>query len=123
MPRFGVERERRIALDALAADLDQRVSFAAYRSPAVAIPAARVLHDDLVGSVLHDNPAAGGLTVANLDELASIAHANRLVMTIAYVLRCNSILAAMRQMLVSGRFGRPVELVAVTVPPLMRKVR
>lgn len=46
-------------------------------------------------------------------RLAEIARERNLVVAVAYVYRCFGALAVMRDALVSGRFGRPVELVAV----------
>ena len=47
------------------------------------------------------------------DTLARLVNQNELVVGVAYVLRCLPALAAMREALQSGRFGKPVEVVAV----------
>ena len=50
----------------------------------------------------------------NIDLLARIVNERRLVVSVAYVYRCFPALAAMRNALMSGRFGKPVEIVAVS---------
>src|SRR5690606_39537713 len=76
MTGFDVERERGAALDPLALNLDQAVAFAADRGPAVAVSATSILNDDLVGRVAHDEAAASGLAVAQLDEFAASLQAD-----------------------------------------------
>jgi predicted dehydrogenase len=49
-----------------------------------------------------------------IDELSAMARDNRLIVSVAYVLRCHPALAAMRQAIVSQRFGRPVQIVAAS---------
>jgi predicted dehydrogenase len=51
--------------------------------------------------------------VDGVDRLAQVARERNVVIGVAYVYRCFPALAAMREAVVSGRFGRPVELVAV----------
>jgi predicted dehydrogenase len=48
-----------------------------------------------------------------VQALAQVVERRGLLVAVAYVYRCFPALAAMRQVLLSGRFGRPVELVAV----------
>lgn len=48
-----------------------------------------------------------------LAELERVVRERQLVVAVAYVYRCFPALAAMREALHSGRFGRPVEIVAV----------
>jgi predicted dehydrogenase len=48
-----------------------------------------------------------------IDRLKQIVARQGITAAVAYVHRCNPLLAAMRQAILSGRFGRPVELVAV----------
>jgi predicted dehydrogenase len=48
-----------------------------------------------------------------VSRLASVVRDRGLVVSVAYVLRCLPALAAMRDALLSGRFGKPVEIVAV----------
>ena len=50
----------------------------------------------------------------NIDLLARTVNKRFLVVNVAYVLRCFPALAAMRDALISGRFGKPVEIVAVS---------
>ena len=50
----------------------------------------------------------------NIDLLARTVNMRGLVVNVAYVLRCFPALAAMRDALISGRFGKPVEIVAVS---------
>ena len=61
--------------------------------------------------VLIEKPLSVGMT--GVDHLRQIAAANSLVIGVAYVQRCNSVLAEMRGAVLAGEFGRPVELVAV----------
>ncbi len=61
--------------------------------------------------LLVEKPLDTGL--AGLTALEEVVRERRLVVAVAYVYRCFPALAAMRTALQSGRFGRPVELVAV----------
>jgi predicted dehydrogenase len=61
--------------------------------------------------VLVEKPLATGTDGAG--RLAQVAAERGVVVAVAYVYRCFPALAAMRAALLSGRFGRPVELVAV----------
>lgn len=54
-----------------------------------------------------------GTTLDGIDRLRQIVQERRLTAATAYVYRCNPLLAAMRQAIVSGRFGAPVEVTAV----------
>jgi predicted dehydrogenase len=62
--------------------------------------------------VLIEKPLATSLE--GVDRLARVAQERNIVVGVAYVQRCNPALAAMREALLSGRFGTPVELVAVS---------
>jgi predicted dehydrogenase len=53
-------------------------------------------------------------TLDGLDELRQAIRARGVTAAVAYVYRCHPLLAAMRQAIHEGRFGRPVELVAVS---------
>lgn len=55
-----------------------------------------------------------GTSTAGIDRLEWVAHEHAVVVGVAYVYRCFPALAAMREALLSGRFGRPVEVVAVS---------
>lgn len=61
--------------------------------------------------VLIEKPLA--TTIDGVDRLAAIVREQHLVAAVAYVYRCFPALAAMREALLSGKFGLPVELVAV----------
>lgn len=50
---------------------------------------------------------------AGVSQLVSVVNQRGLVANVAYVYRCFPALVAMREALSSGRFGKPVELVAV----------
>jgi predicted dehydrogenase len=82
----------------------------------VATPADRHLEiaTTLVEAGLHvliEKPLS--TRTAGIDRLAQVAREKDLVVAVAYVYRCFPALAAMREALRSGRFGRPVEIVAV----------
>jgi predicted dehydrogenase len=51
---------------------------------------------------------------AGIESLTAAAGRQSVLVAVAYVYRCFPALAAMRQAIVSGRFGRPVELVAAS---------
>lgn len=51
--------------------------------------------------------------IAGIEELRSIAAKHGVTISVAYVYRCFPALSALRDAVCSGRFGRPVELVAV----------
>jgi predicted dehydrogenase len=53
-------------------------------------------------------------TVEGIDPLREEVARQKLVAGVAYVYRAHPALAAMREVIVSGRFGEPVEFVAVT---------
>jgi len=49
-----------------------------------------------------------------IDKLQETIKRRNLESAVAYVMRCNPIMRAMRDAVVSGRFGRPVEIVCVS---------
>jgi predicted dehydrogenase len=53
-------------------------------------------------------------TQSGMEELAGIVREKKLTAAVAYVMRAHPALAAMRREIHSGRFGQPVELVAIT---------
>jgi predicted dehydrogenase len=55
-----------------------------------------------------------GTSDAGADELVEIAQRRRITTAVAYVLRTNPSLSAMREAIHSGRFGKPVQLVFVS---------
>ncbi len=53
-------------------------------------------------------------TIDDIGKLASVVQERAVVVSIAYVYRCFPALIAMRESLLSGRFGKPVEIVATS---------
>ena len=53
-----------------------------------------------------------GTSLSGVAELEEVVDRNRIVAAVAYVHRANPSLAAMREVIHSGRFGQPVQLVA-----------
>jgi predicted dehydrogenase len=49
-----------------------------------------------------------------IDTLQAVLQGRNLKSAVAYVMRCNPILRAMREAIASGRFGKPVEIVSVS---------
>lgn len=72
--------------------------------------AIRAAHAGL--HLLIEKPLAANFD--RVDELIELVEENRLVAGVAYVMLANPVLADMKSALASGRFGRPVELVAVS---------
>jgi predicted dehydrogenase len=96
-------------LDAALAD---RPDVAVIATPApLHVPLATRLAEAAV-HVLVEKPLS--TTLDGTDRLRQVVRQRRLTAAVAYVYRCHPLLAAMRQALVAGRFGRPVELVAVS---------
>lgn len=62
-------------------------------------------------SVLIEKPLS--VEVEGIDDLAAAAVRKRRTVAVAYVYRAHPVLADMQQAIAGGRFGRPVELVAV----------
>ncbi|MFN0197975.1 MAG: Gfo/Idh/MocA family protein [Planctomycetaceae bacterium] len=70
---------------------------------------------DLVNAgchVLMEKPVSTSFD--RVDELVQLVKQKKTAFSIAYVLRCHPIIAAMREAIQSGKFGKPVELVVVT---------
>jgi predicted dehydrogenase len=55
-----------------------------------------------------------GVSFDGVDWLRGIVKRRNLTAAVAYVYRCHPLLVAVREAITTGRFGRPVELVAVT---------
>jgi predicted dehydrogenase len=55
-----------------------------------------------------------GTSLDGTDRLRQVICARGVVAAVGYVLRCHPSLAALRRAVAEGRFGRPVELIAVT---------
>ena len=53
-------------------------------------------------------------SMEGIDTLRQVVRDRRLVAAVAYVYRANPVLRAMREAIASGRFGRPVQVVAVS---------
>lgn len=62
--------------------------------------------------VLIEKPLSTSL--AGVDELRATVNEHNVTVGVAYVTRQNPLLKSMRQAILDGQFGRPVELVAVT---------
>ncbi len=54
-----------------------------------------------------------GVSTEGVDALSRVAAEKRLVVAVAYVMRAHPALAVMRAAVASGRYGRPLQLVAV----------
>lgn len=52
-------------------------------------------------------------SLAGVDTLRAVVHERQLVAAVAYVHRAHPVLQSMREAIASGRFGRPVQVVAV----------
>ncbi|MDA0831706.1 MAG: Gfo/Idh/MocA family oxidoreductase [Planctomycetota bacterium] len=70
---------------------------------------------DLVNAgchVLMEKPVSTSFD--RVDELSQLVEQKKTVFGVAYVLRCHPIIIALREVIQSGRFGKPVELTVVT---------
>jgi predicted dehydrogenase len=106
--RYGV----RAAYADLDAALEQRPEVAVIATPAPAhVPLALRLAAARV-HVLIEKPLAVGLE-PGVERLREVVRERGITAAVAYVYRCHPLLAAVRQALGEGRFGAPVELVAV----------
>jgi predicted dehydrogenase len=96
----------------LEAALADRPSAAVIATPAhLHIPMATRLAQAGV-HVLIEKPLSTRLD--GIDQLRQVVQARQLVAAVAYVYRVHPVLAALRQALVDGRFGKPVQLVAIS---------
>jgi predicted dehydrogenase len=98
-----------------AADLDAAL---AWRPDVAVIATPAPLHVPLAlrlaGAGVHvlvEKPL--GVSTDGVPRLAAVVRERGVTAAVAYVYRCHPLLAAMRQAVREGRFGRPVELVAV----------
>jgi predicted dehydrogenase len=66
--------------------------------------------------VLIEKPLSVGFE--QIDELVALVTKKHVVAAVAYVLRTQPALAAMRDAVVYGRFGKPLELVVASGPDL-----
>jgi predicted dehydrogenase len=92
--------------------LSERPDIAVVCTPApLHVPIAQQLVERGV-HVLIEKPLS--TSCAGLEQLQTAIAQQRVIVGVAYVYRCHPVLAAMREAILDGRFGRPVELVAVT---------
>jgi predicted dehydrogenase len=106
--RYGV-RDAHADLDAALAD---RPDAAVIATPAqLHIPLAIRLAEAGV-HLLIEKPLS--TTLDGIERLRELLRERRLSAAVAYVYRCHPLLIAMRQALLSGRFGQPVELISVS---------
>lgn len=100
------------AFDSLEAGLGWRPTLAVVATPA---PLHVGQSTTLLNAGVHtliEKPLS--TTTEGVDALLEAADRPGLVSGVAYVYRCHPLLTAMREALHSGRFGKPVELVAVS---------
>jgi predicted dehydrogenase len=106
--RYGV----RGAFGDLDAALAERPGVAVIATPApLHVPLALRLAEEGI-HVLIEKPLS--TTLDGIDRLRQVVRERGLTAGVAYVYRCHPLLAAMRQAIVGGRFGKPVEMVAVS---------
>ena len=106
------------ALPSLEAALERRFAAAVIATPApMHVPQATQLVERGI-HVLIEKPLS--VSLAGVEALIDAAKARRVVASVAYVYRAHPVLAEMRDAIRSGRFGRPVELVAVCLDALQR---
>jgi len=103
---------RATAYDSIEAALESGVEAAVIATPA-AMHVAQATH--LVGRGIHvliEKPLS--ISTEGVDALRKLAAERGVVVSVAYVYRAHPALAEMRQAIKSGRFGEPVDLVAVS---------
>jgi predicted dehydrogenase len=101
-----------VGFDSLPAALQQHQDAAVIATPApLHVPQAMQLIDRSV-HVLIEKPLS--VTLDGVNELAAVARERSVVCGVAYVHRAHSALDEMRNAMVSGEFGKPLQLVAVT---------
>jgi len=105
--RYGVERAGSDLEDALA--FRPQIAVIATPAPLHVSMAARLADAGI--HVLIEKPLS--VSLDGIDRLRDAMQRRRVTAAVAYVYRCHPLLAAMRQAVCAGRFGRPVELVAV----------
>jgi len=98
--------------NALEAALAARPDVAVIATPAPShVPLAIRLAEAGI-HVLIEKPLS--TTLEGVGRLQEVIRARRLMAAVAYVYRCHPLLAAMRQAIRTGRFGSPVQVVAVS---------
>jgi predicted dehydrogenase len=92
--------------------IDARPHVVVIATPAhLHVPMARVAVEG-GAHVLIEKPLS--ISLAGVEELLRLVERTSKTAAVAYVYRCHPALAAMRAALASGRFGKPVEIVAVS---------
>ena len=106
--RYGVSR----AFDAIGPALENPPDVAVVATPA---PSHVAIATELAGAGVHvliEKPLSTSL--GGLDRLREVVGSRGVVAGVAYVYRAHPLLRAMREAVLSGRFGRPVEIVVVS---------
>ena len=113
------EVSRRCQVDRCYGDLEAAASDADHRFDAAVIATPAPLHvsmaERLARAGVHlliEKPLS--TTLEGTDDLVKVVAENRILAAVAYVCRAHPALQAMRQALADDRFGKPVQLVAVT---------
>ncbi len=114
-PQVRVDVAERYGLTDVYEDLDEAI---AGHSDAAVICTPANLHVPMAlrfaeagRHLLIEKPLSTSLD--GIDQLQSIVRQRELAAVVAYIYRSHPVLAAMRQALLSGRFGRPVQIVYV----------
>jgi predicted dehydrogenase len=100
------------AHESLEAAVEQQIDAAVLATPApLHLPQATQLVERGV-HVLIEKPLS--VSLDGVDALRALVEKKRVVAAVGYVLRAQPALAEMREAIAAGRFGRPLELVAVS---------
>ncbi|HUE73383.1 MAG TPA: Gfo/Idh/MocA family oxidoreductase [Pirellulaceae bacterium] len=92
--------------------VSQRPSVAVVCTPAhLHVPMATQLADAGI-HLLIEKPLSTGLD--GIEQLRETIERRRIACSVAYVYRAHPVLTAMREAILSGRFGRPLQLIAVS---------
>ncbi|HZZ42488.1 MAG TPA: Gfo/Idh/MocA family oxidoreductase [Tepidisphaeraceae bacterium] len=106
--RYGVAG----AYGSLEAATDSTIDAAVIATPAPLHIAQATLLARRGVHVLIEKPLS--ISMDQVDELAGIVAEKRVIAAVAYVMRAHPAIAAMRAAVASGRFGQPLQLVAVS---------
>ena len=106
--RYGVKRTFETIDEALRCRFDAAViaTPAPFHIPLAIEAARRGIH------LLIEKPLS--TTIEGIDDLVYVCTKQRITAAVAYVMRCHPALAAAREALLSGRFGRPLQVVVVS---------
>lgn len=99
------------AFDSLESALREPIDLAVIATPASLHVRQAIKLARLGVHLLIEKPL--GVGPEGIEELTMIARESRVVVAVAYIYRAHPVLAEMREAIVSGRFGKPVELVFV----------